>query len=82
MIKNEIKEKDETVLKHLKRISCEFNELDFILKFIFESNDYFYNDSLTKTFTLTDIDMPIKADGHNINWKDGKNITKKTVKKK
>jgi hypothetical protein len=57
MVKNEIQEKDEAVLKHLKRIKYEeIDELSFKLIFEFESNDFFLDSSLFKTFNLKDID--------------------------
>lgn len=56
------------------------------MKFIFEENDYFKTESshieLTKTFNLNDEDLPLSTVGSVIHWVEGKNITKKTVKKK
>lgn len=77
MVKNEIQEKDEAVLKHLKKIKYEdIDELSFRMSFEFENNDFFLDTVLYKTFTLRDIDQPIKAEGMHIEWKEGKNKTK------
>lgn len=77
MVKNEIQEKDEAVLKHLKKIIYEEkDDLSFKLGFKFENNDFFLDTILEKRFTLKDIDQPIKAEGTHIEWKEGKNKTK------
>ena len=77
MVKNEIQEKDEAVLKHLKKIIYEEKDyLSFKLCFKFENNDFFLDTILEKRFTLKDIDQPIKAEGTHIEWKEGKNKTK------
>lgn len=42
MVKNEIQEKDEAVLKHLKKIKYEdIDDLSFRMSFEFEANDFF-----------------------------------------
>ncbi|ELK27687.1 Nucleosome assembly protein 1-like 4 [Myotis davidii] len=65
----------------------------FVLEFHFEPNDYFTNSVLTKTYKMKS--EPDKADpfsfegpeivdcdGCTIDWKKGKNVTVKTIKKK
>lgn len=68
-------------------------EMGFVLEFQFSANDYFTNTALTKTYRMKaepDKDDPFSFDGPDIyacsgcsiDWKKGKNITKKEVKKK
>jgi nucleosome assembly protein 1-like 1 len=68
-------------------------EMGFVLEFHFSSNDYFTNTALTKTYRMKsepDKDDPFSFDGPDIfactgckiDWKKGKNITEKQVKKK
>jgi len=68
-------------------------EMGFVLEFQFSPNDYFTNSALTKTYRMKaepDKDDPFSFDGPDIyacsgcqiDWKKGKNITKKEVKKK
>jgi nucleosome assembly protein 1-like 1 len=52
------------------------------LNFFFESNEFFTNANLKKTFFLRDGENPLKSDGTIIDWREGKNVTKKTVNKK
>lgn len=79
----EIKEKDEDVLKHLNKLEyeTETGTNNFILKFHFTPNEYFTNELLTKKFFITEDDEVTKTEGTDIKWKEGKNITVKTVKK-
>jgi len=68
-------------------------ELGFALEFHFSQNDYFTNSVLTKSYKMQchpDSDDPFSFDGTeitgctgcHIDWKKGKNVTQKTVKKK
>merc|ERR1712002_1418488 len=68
-------------------------EMGFVLEFHFSPNDYFTNTALTKTYRMKsepDKDDPFSFDGPDIfactgckiDWKKGKNITQKQVKKK
>lgn len=68
-------------------------EMGFVLEFQFSPNDYFTNSALTKTYRMKsepDKDDPFSFDGPDIfacsgckiDWKKGKNITQKQVKKK
>lgn len=82
MLRKEIKAKDESVLKHLIKIEYASELLSFYLDFTFEENDFFHNTKLRKSFKLKDIEEPYTADGDIIEWKEGKDVTKKTVKKK
>lgn len=54
----------------------------FDLIFTFEKNDYFKNASLKKSFLLTRQNIIEKCEGTEIEWKDGKDVTKKKIKKK
>lgn len=92
-----IREHDEPVLKHLTDIRITMqNEKDkkgFTIEFEFSTNDYFNNAILTKSYTLRtgpDEHEPlayegpeiIKSEGCTIDWKKGKNVTVKLVKKR
>ncbi|XP_060132160.1 nucleosome assembly protein 1-like 4 isoform X3 [Zootoca vivipara] len=90
-------EYDEPILKHLQDIKVKFSEpgqpMSFTLEFYFEPNDYFTNSILTKTYKMksepdkTDpfsFEGPeiVDCEGCTIDWKKGKNVTVKTIKKK
>lgn len=51
------------------------------MRFHFEPNDYFTNTVITKEFELDGEDIN-KSFGDKIEWKEGKNVTMKVVKKK
>ncbi|PNX78615.1 nucleosome assembly protein 1-like 1-like, partial [Trifolium pratense] len=82
----EITERDEEALKYLKDIK--WFKLDnpkgFKLEFYFDSNPYFQNSVLTKTYHLIEEDDPIleKSIGTEIEWHPGKCLTQKLLKKK
>jgi len=68
-------------------------EMGFVLEFHFSSNDYFTNTALTKTYKMKsepDKEDPFAFDGPDIyacsgcqiDWKKGKNVTQKQIKKK
>lgn len=86
VISEEIHERDEDALKYLKDIK--WSKLDdpkgFKLEFFFNSNPYFKNYVLTKTYHMIDDDEPIleKAIGTEIEWFPGKCLTQKILKKK
>jgi len=76
-----------------KMSSDDESEMGFVLEFQFSSNDFFTNTALTKTYRMKaepDKDDPFSFDGPDIyacsgceiDWKKGKDITKKEVKKK
>jgi nucleosome assembly protein 1-like 1 len=50
-----ITEKDRPILMHLQEISCQLHEegYGYDLHFQFEKNDYFTNESLTKSFIMS-----------------------------
>ncbi|KAK3103524.1 hypothetical protein FSP39_019850 [Pinctada imbricata] len=96
MLAEMVQDHDEPILQHLQDISVKFaepSEMGFTLEFCFEPNDFFSNSMLTKHYTMKsepDDDDPfsfegpeiIKCKGCQIDWKKGKNVTVKIVKKK
>ncbi|CDP03149.1 unnamed protein product [Coffea canephora] len=86
VIAEEISERDEAALKFLKDIKWARidNPKGFKLEFIFDTNPYFKNSVLTKTYHMIDEDEPIleKAIGTEIEWHPGKCLTQKILKKK
>ncbi|KAM3726863.1 Nucleosome assembly protein 1-like [Dirofilaria immitis] len=90
-----IQEHDEPILKHLIDITCDVqtNPDSYTLTFHFEPNEYFAQTELKKFYTLQvapdeddifDYDGPVivNTKGTEIDWKEGKNVTKKVIKKK
>jgi nucleosome assembly protein 1-like 1 len=69
---------------NLEDVNCDLHTEGFgyDLTFTFEKNDYFENTVLKKTFVMTKQNVIEKCDGTDIKWKDGKDVTKKKVKKK
>ncbi|KAL3825295.1 hypothetical protein ACJIZ3_021324 [Penstemon smallii] len=86
VISEEISERDEGALKFLKDIkwSRVDNPKGFKLEFYFDTNPFFKNSVLTKTYHMIDEDEPIleKALGTEIEWYPGKCLTQKILKKK
>ncbi|XP_052800406.1 nucleosome assembly protein 1-like 1 isoform X1 [Mya arenaria] len=96
MLSEMIQPNDEAILNHLQDIKVEFTEkepMGFTLQFLFEPNEYFENKKLTKEYVMRSepeegdpfsFEGPeiIKCVGCKIDWKKGKNVTVKTVKKK
>lgn len=96
MLSEMIQPHDEAIFNHLQDIKVIFSEKDpmgFTLEFHFEPNEYFANTLLTKQYTMRsepDESDPfsfegpeiVKCKGCKIDWKKGKNVTVKTVKKK
>ncbi|XP_021754543.1 nucleosome assembly protein 1;4-like isoform X2 [Chenopodium quinoa] len=86
VLAEEITERDEGALKYLKDIK--WVRIDdpkgFKLEFFFDTNPYFKNTVLTKTYHMIDEDEPIleKAIGTEIEWHQGKCLTQKILKKK
>lgn len=84
-----VKEKDVDVFSKLTCLKVE-DELDEERKKIrtltltFAENEYFTNEALTLTikYTDSDPDEPSTITGSPINWKDGKDMSKKKIKKK
>lgn len=54
----------------------------FDIIFTFEKNEHFTNTELKKSFYQSKQNIVEKCEGTVINWKEGKNITEKKVKKK
>ena len=73
------------MLKFLTKIDYAFDEVtktNFTITFHFSPNDYFTNSELKKSFFFKEgEEIPEKTEGTEIHWKEGKNLTKKTVKK-
>ncbi|PIM99365.1 Nucleosome assembly protein NAP-1 [Handroanthus impetiginosus] len=86
VLAEEISERDEGALKFLKDIKWSRidNPKGFKLEFYFDSNPFFKNSVLTKTYHMIDEDEPIleKAIGTEIEWYPGKCLTQKILKKK
>ncbi|CAH2325724.1 nucleosome assembly 1-like 4 isoform X1 [Pelobates cultripes] len=97
MINISLQEYDEPILKHLQDVTVKFSDpgqpMSFTLEFHFDPNDYFTNSILTKSYKMKsepDSSDPfsfegpeiIDCDGCTIDWKKGKNVTVKTIKKK
>ncbi|EEF48078.1 nucleosome assembly protein, putative [Ricinus communis] len=86
VLAEEITERDEGALKYLKDIKwCRIDDpKGFKLEFFFDTNPYFKNTVLTKTYHMIDEDEPIleKAIGTEIEWYPGKCLTQKLLKKK
>lgn len=87
ILAEEISERDEGALKYLKDIKWSRNDdpKGFKLEFFFDSNPYFKNTVLTKTYHMVDDENePIleKAIGTKIEWYPGKCLTQKVLKKK
>ncbi|KAJ0964497.1 hypothetical protein J5N97_025635 [Dioscorea zingiberensis] len=76
----------EAALKYLKDIKWYRieNPKGFKLEFYFDTNPFFKNSILTKTYHMIDDDEPIleKAIGTEIEWYPGKCLTQKVLKKK
>ncbi|KAK4395113.1 Nucleosome assembly protein 1 [Sesamum angolense] len=86
ILSEEISERDEEALKYLKDIKwCKIdNPKGFKLEFFFDTNPFFKNSVLTKTYHMIDDDEPIleKAIGTQIEWYPGKCLTQKVLRKK
>ncbi|WIA18288.1 hypothetical protein OEZ85_009754 [Tetradesmus obliquus] len=64
--------------------ATEVETTGFMLTFTFKENPYFTNTVLTKSYHMLDDDEPVleRSEGTEIDWKPGKNITVKVMKKK
>ncbi|GJM89591.1 hypothetical protein PR202_ga05799 [Eleusine coracana subsp. coracana] len=86
ILAEEIQERDEEALKYLKDIKWYriTEPKGFKLEFYFDTNPFFKNSVLTKTYHMIDEDEPIleKAIGTEIEWYPGKCLTQKILKKK
>jgi nucleosome assembly protein 1-like 1 len=85
-----IHEDDVPILASISDITIEYSDDMKIFKvlFHFQENEFFSNDVLTKTYTVDPDLVSDKAgeleeiDSCTIEWKEGKDVTKKEVKKK
>lgn len=90
-----VQDYDEPILKHLTDIQLKFHDepMGFTLEFLFSENEFFTNKVLIKHYEMKcvpDKDDPFgfegpeifKCKGCSIDWKKGKNVTVKTIKKK
>jgi len=96
MLAEMVQETDEPVLEKLEDVTVKLHakpQMGFTIYFHFQENDYFGNSVLTKEYEMKcepleedpfSFEGPeiIKCKGCLIDWKKGKNITVKTVKKK
>jgi len=85
MIWELVKEKDEEILKHITNIESERSDKPKSLKITlhFSDNDYFEDKTLSlKIVYKGESDEVQSTEGSVIKWKDGKDVTKKKVKKK
>ena len=96
ILEDMIEKHDEPLFNHLLDVKAVYNDdkgLDFTLEFHFSENEYMTNKVLTKRYTVEckvddcdpfSFDGPsiVKTTGCKIDWKKGKNLTVKTVKKK
>ncbi|XP_033112328.1 nucleosome assembly protein 1-like 1 isoform X2 [Anneissia japonica] len=91
-----VQEHDEPILKNLRDVKvkyCENPTMGFTLEFYFDENEYFTNQVLKKHYTMKcepDESDPFSYEGPeifssvgcSIDWKKGKNVTVRLVKKK
>ena len=93
LLSDVVQEHDEPTLKHLKDIKVKFSNADQPVSFVLEfHNEHFTYEVLTKTYRMRsepDYSDPFSFDGPEItgctgcqiDWKKGKNVTLKTIKK-
>lgn len=79
-----MQEKDRPILQYLSNIRCNLHDEGFgyDLIFEFEKNDYFEGTELTKSFKMEKNNVIEKCEGSEIKWAEGRDPTKKKVKKK
>lgn len=93
MLAEMVQPHDEPILRHLQDIQLKLKAgSGFLLEFVFEPNDYFTNPVLTKEYFIrftVDPENPlgyegpdiVRCTGCEIDWKKGKNVTVRVVKK-
>jgi len=81
---SEISDADHEILKFITKIDHipEDEGEDFSFVFHFAPNEYFENQQLSVKFIMIDEQEVGKIEGTDIKWKEGKDITKKTITKK
>jgi len=94
MLADMVQENDEPVLELLEDVTVTLNNpMGFVIHFHFKENEYFTNKVLTKEYEMKCEPMEdepfgfegpeiFKCKGCTIDWKKGKNLTVKLVKKK
>ncbi|PRQ34015.1 putative nucleosome assembly protein (NAP) [Rosa chinensis] len=84
LLAKEITEHDEGALKYLRDIKWFkiHNSKGFKLQFYFDTNPFFKNSVLTKTYHMIDEDKPNNVAGTEIEWYPAKCPTQKILKKK
>lgn len=85
MIMHTFKEADEKLIPHIKSLEAvRFDKPKALeLKVQFTENEYFTNEELTLKLNYKgDTEEVVNTEGSSVNWKDGKNITTKKIKKK
>ncbi|XP_051779454.1 nucleosome assembly protein 1-like 4b isoform X2 [Erpetoichthys calabaricus] len=97
MLSELLQEHDEPILRHLQDIKVIFSDpgqpMSFTLEFYFEPNEYFSNTVLRKVYKMKSEPDPtdpfsfegpeiVDCEGCIIDWKKGKNVTLKIIKKK
>ena len=86
MITQSITEKDEEVLKYISDVVAEETNdphKKVRIEFSFRENEFFTNNKLALTVHFKDdSDDVTETEGTFIEWKDGKDLTKKKIKKK
>jgi len=83
-LSEDIFEADHEILKKITSIEHLPDEEgdNFTIRFNFAPNEFFENESLSVRFFMLDEHEVEKTEGTEIKWKEGKDITKKTVSKK
>lgn len=83
-VNHAITEKDRPILGYLSNIKLDLHEegYGFDLLFIFESNSYFKNTTLKKSFFLARENVIEKCVGTTIEWNEGCDPTQAKKKKK
>jgi len=83
-LSQDIFDPDHPILKHIIQIDhiTEEGSENFVLKFHFSPNEYFENNALTARFIMLSENEVDKIEGTDIKWKEGKDVTKKTITKK
>lgn len=79
-----VTEKDKKILKYIKRVSLEkLNVNDFRVDFIFQENEFFTPETISKTYLFDKEAVLKKAESTKIEWKSKeKNPTVEKIKKK
>jgi len=83
-LKPEIQDADIPLLKSLKKIEHlpEDEGEHFSFRFHFAPNEHIENEVLSVRFVMIDENEVERIEGTDIKWKEGKDITKKTITKK